>query len=262
MRMKIMGILNVTPDSFSDGGKYNDIDRALFHAEEMQREGAFIIDVGAESTRPGHTPVSAEEETQRLIPVLEALHQRIDIPLSADTWKAEVAKEALAAGASMINDIKGLKADQGEMAALIASADADYVLTHYRASPDYHRFPEDMLSDLRDSLSIAGSAGIKRERIILDPGIGFGKTVAQNLYLLGNLSLLSSFGLPMLLGASRKSVIGETLKEPVDRRLEGTLAATAAAVYAGFAYVRVHDVAENARFIRMLEEILAAKAGR
>ena len=256
MRTKIMGILNLTPDSFSDGGKYNELDKALFHAEEMQQEGAFILDVGAESTRPGAQPVSEEEEMCRLIPVLEALHKRLELPLSADTFKASVAKEALLAGAAMINDIKGLKGDQGQMAELIARSGASYVLTHYRPEPDYDRFPEELFSDLEASLGFADRAGIKREQIILDPGIGFGKTTQQNLFLLGNLSLFSSFGLPMLLGASKKSVIGQTLGVPVELRHEGTLATTAMAVWAGFSYVRVHDVGENARFIRMLEEML------
>ncbi len=258
---KLMGILNCTPDSFSDGGSFLAVDAALKRAEEMVREGADIIDVGGESTRPGSSFVSAEEEMERILPVIEGIRRNLEVPVSVDTYKAEVAKEALRAGAHIINDIHGLRFDHGEMAKTVAEGDALCVLMHFRASSGYTDLKKEVLQDLRESIHIAKAAGIKEENIILDPGIGFGKTPEENLELLGELSLLKQMGYPCLLGASRKSVIGFALDLPVGERLEGTLATTALAVLAGYEYVRVHDVKENARFIKMLETVLWTRSG-
>lgn len=247
----VMGILNVTPDSFSDGGLWTERDAALRQAGRMAEEGAAIIDIGGESTRPGHTPVSAEEEAARVLPVIEAVKRETGLPVSIDTYKAEVARAALEAGADMVNDIWGLRRDGGEMAALIAGTGAACCLMHNRARAEYADFMADMLSDLRETLAIADRAGIARSSIVLDPGIGFGKTYEQNLIAMNRLDELLAFGCPMLLAASRKSVIGLTLDLPADERMEGTIATTVAGVLRGAAFVRVHDVKENLRAARM-----------
>lgn len=247
----VMGILNVTPDSFSDGGLWTERDAALRQAGRMAEEGAAIIDIGGESTRPGHTPVSAEEEAARVLPVIEAVKRETGLPVSIDTYKAEVARAALEAGADMVNDIWGLRRDGGEMAALIAGTGAACCLMHNRARAEYADFMADMLSDLRETLAIADRAGIARSSIVLDPGIGFGKTYEQNLIAMNRLDELLAFGCPVLLAASRKSVIGLTLDLPADQRLEGTIATTVAGVLRGAAFVRVHDVKENLRAARM-----------
>lgn len=254
----IMGILNVTPDSFSDGGSWKELDRALFHAEEMVRQGADLIDVGGESTRPGHIPVSAEEEIGRTAPVLEALKRRLDIPLSIDTYKAQVAEAALQAGADLINDIWGLKADPA-MAGLIAKAGAPCCLMHNRKEAVYRDYLPEVLEDLKETLELADRAGIDRKRILLDPGIGFGKTLSHNLILMNRLECLHELGCPLLLGTSRKSMIGLTLDLPVDQREEGTLVTTVMAVEKGCMFVRVHNVEANVRAVRMAEAILEAK---
>ena len=247
----VMGILNVTPDSFSDGGLWTERDAALRQAGRMAAEGAAIIDIGGESTRPGHTPVSAEEEAARVLPVIEAVKRETGLPVSIDTYKAEVARAALEAGADMVNDIWGLRRDGGEMAALIAGTGAACCLMHNRERAEYADFMADMLSDLRETLAIADRAGIARSSIVLDPGIGFGKTYEQNLIAMNRLDELLAFGCPVLLAASRKSVIGLTLDLPADQRLEGTIATTVAGVLRGAAFVRVHDVKENLRAARM-----------
>lgn len=247
----VMGILNVTPDSFSDGGLWTERDAALRQAGRMAAEGAAIIDIGGESTRPGHTPVSAEEEAARVLPVIEAVKRETGLPVSIDTYKAEVARAALEAGADMVNDIWGLRRDGGEMAALIAGTGAACCLMHNRARAEYADFMADMLSDLRETLAIADRAGIARSSIVLDPGIGFGKTYEQNLIAMNRLDELLAFGCPVLLAASRKSVIGLTLDLPADERMEGTIATTVAGVLRGAAFVRVHDVKENLRAARM-----------
>lgn len=250
----VMGILNVTPDSFSDGGKFQRLDLALFRAEEMIAEGADLIDVGGESTRPGCTEVSAAEEIERVIPVVENIKSRFDIPISLDTYKPDVAKAGIAAGADLINDIWGLKKD-GEMAGVIAAAGIPCCLMHNRVEISYQSFITDVIDDLRESLSIAERAGIERDQIILDPGIGFGKTYEQNLRMIAELDRLHALGCPLLLGCSRKSVIGHTLDLPVEERLEGTLATTVVGVLKGCGFVRVHDVKENVRAVRMAEAI-------
>ncbi len=254
-RTYIMGILNVTPDSFSDGGRYRKLDAALSQAEEMLREGADVIDVGGESTRPGYTRIPDAEEAGRVVPVIEALKERFDAPISVDTYKGSVAREALAAGAVMINDIWGFQADR-EMAGIAAASGAACCLMHNRADTAYSDFIGDVKSGLRESVRLAQEAGVAPEKILLDPGIGFAKDTPQNLELLRRLREFGELGFPILLGASRKSVIGNTLGLPVGQRVEGTLVTTVMAVEAGCAFVRVHDVKENFRAIQMAEAIL------
>ena len=241
----IMGILNVTPDSFSDGGRWIRPGAALRQAERMAEEGAAIIDIGGESTRPGFTPVEAEEEAARVLPVIEAVKRETGLPVSVDTYKAETARLALEAGADLINDVWGLKYDSGEMARVIARSGAACCLMHNRREAAYTDFMPELIADLRGTLDIAEAAGIARERVILDPGVGFGKSYEQNLTVLHRLFELKALGCPVLLGASRKSVVGLTLGLPADERLEGTLATTAAGVLGGAAFIRVHDVREN-----------------
>lgn len=253
----VMGILNVTPDSFSDGGKWNDRDRALRHVEEMLAEGADIIDVGGESTRPGYTLLPEEEEIARVVPVIEAVKKAFDVPVSLDTYKSKVASAGIAAGADLINDIWGLKYDE-DMAKVIARSGLPCCLMHNRKSTDYRSFIDDVTRELGESLQLAEKAGIAGERIILDPGIGFGKTREQNLEILHHLDALRKLGYPLLLGCSRKSVIGLTLDLPVEQRLEGTLVTTVIGVMNGCMFVRVHDVKENVRAVKMTEAILNA----
>lgn len=247
----VMGILNVTPDSFSDGGRWLERDAALRQAAKMAAEGAAIIDIGGESTRPGHSPVGAEEEAARVLPVIAAVKRETGLPVSVDTYRHETARLALEAGADMINDIWGLRYDGGEMARLIAQSGAACCLMHNRKSAEYRDFMPELLEDLRGTLDLAAAAGIARERIILDPGIGFAKSCEQNLTAMHRLDELAALGCPVLLAASRKSVIGLSLGLPVQERLEGTLATTAIGVLQGAAFVRVHDVKENLRAARM-----------
>ena len=251
----VMGILNVTPDSFSDGGKYNQIDSALSHVEEMIRDGADIIDVGGESTRPGYVQISEEEEIERVMPVIEQIKSHFDVPVSLDTYKAVVAEAGIMAGADLINDIWGLKGDE-RMAEVIAKANVPCCLMHNRKEAVYHNYMQDVLADLEESLKMAKQAGIVREKILLDPGIGFAKTYEQNLLLLQQLEVLNSFGYPVLLGTSRKSVIGLTLNVPASERVSGTLATTVMGVMKGCSFVRVHDIRENVEAIKMTEAIL------
>jgi len=257
----VMGILNVTPDSFSDGGSWDTPDAALKHAEQMILEGADIIDVGGESTRPGYVQISDEEEMERTVPVIERIREHFDIPISIDTYKGSVARAALEAGAGLVNDIWGLKYD-ASLAGIIAKAGAACCLMHNRSQVQehpYRNFMEDLISDLRETVSIAQKAGIAEDRIILDPGIGFAKTYENNLEAIRCLEQLKVLGYPVLLGASRKSVIGLALDLPAGERLEGTLAATVFAVMKQCAFVRVHDVKENVRAVRMAEAVLYGK---
>lgn len=254
----IMGILNVTPDSFSDGGKYKNRDAALFHAQEMIQDGADIIDLGGESTRPGHIRISDEEEIERTAPIMEALKERFDVPVSIDTYKSKVAKANIQAGADLINDIWGLKYDP-KMAKVIADAKLPCCLMHNRQQADYGMFLKEMKEDLKESIQIARDAGIKKKRIILDPGVGFAKSYEQNLEAIRCLSVLEKMGYPVLLGTSRKSVIGLTLDLPCEERVEGTLVTTVFGVMQGAAFVRVHDVLQNKRAITMAEAILGRK---
>ncbi len=252
----IMGILNVTPDSFSDGGSYTGLDAALFRAEEMCRQGADVIDVGGESTRPGHTPISDGEEIGRTAPVIRAIKEWLDVPVSVDTYKSAVAEAALQAGADLINDIWGFRRDE-KLPALTARYGAACCLMHNKSEAAYRDLMGEVAQFLAESAAIARRAGIGEDQILLDPGIGFGKTYEMNLRCLHHLEDLGALGYPVLLGASRKSVIGLALDLPAAERLEGTLATTVLAVLKGCAFVRVHDVEENRRAIAMTEAILA-----
>lgn len=254
----IMGILNVTPDSFSDGGKYNRMDEALFHVEEMIKDGAAIIDVGGESTRPGYTRISDEEEIQRVTPIIREIKNRFDIPVSIDTYKSKVAKAAVEAGADLINDIWGLKADP-DMAGVIAESGVVCCLMHNRGNTDYRDFVEDMLKDLQESVDLAMQAGISEDKIILDPGVGFAKSYEQNLLAIQQVGRLKELGYPVLLGTSRKSVIGLTLDTEKNERVEGTLVTSVFGVQQGCAFLRVHDVKENLRAVNMTRAIMQGK---
>lgn len=254
----IMGILNVTPDSFSDGGRWNDLDRAKAHVAEMIAEGADIIDIGGESTRPGHEQITVEEEIERVVPYIKMVKENFDIPVSIDSYKGEVVEAALAAGADMVNDIWGLKYDK-RVAELIARYKVPCCLMHNREEAVYEDFMEEMLFDLYKSLAIASEAGIDPGQIILDPGIGFGKTYEHNLIAIRNLDKLCDMGYPVLLATSRKSVIGTALDLPADQRVEGTVVTTVMGVEKGACMVRVHDVKENYRAIKMTKAILGAE---
>ncbi|MBE3556214.1 MAG: dihydropteroate synthase [Firmicutes bacterium] len=253
----VMGILNVTPDSFSDGGNFVDVDAAVTRALEMDAEGAAIIDIGGESTRPGYQPVSAEEELRRVLPVLEALQGRVQAALSIDTSKAEVAREALRRGAVIVNDQWGLKRDP-KMARLIGGHGAGVVLMHNRTDRHYRDFWPNLLADLEASLFLARQAGIDETQIVLDPGIGFAKSLQQNLAVAARVDRVAALGYPVLVGPSRKSFIGRTLDLPVQEREEGTAAAVACAVLYGARIVRVHDVKAMVRVARMAEALREA----
>mgnify|MGYP005756215753 FL=1 len=257
----IMGILNVTPDSFSDGGRYSRLDAALSHAEKMIKEGADIIDVGGESTRPGHVQITDEEETERVVPIIEALKKEFDIPVSVDTYKSRVARAALTAGADLVNDIWGLKYDP-DMAAVIAESGAACCLMHNRESVDYVRFIPEFLDDMRECVRLADESGIARDRILLDPGVGFGKTYEMNLEIISRLDIMHELKLPILLGTSRKSVIGLTLDLPAQEREEGTLVTTVFGVQKGCAFVRVHDVEKNKRAVKMTRALMQYESAR
>lgn len=253
----VMGILNVTPDSFSDGGSYNNIDLALKHTEKMIEEGADIIDVGGESTRPGHVQISDVQEIERVVPVIEAIKKRFDIPLSVDTYKSTVAKASIEVGTDLINDIWGLKYDDN-MAKVIADAKAACCIMHNRDinKNPYSDFFRDVISDINESINIALNSGIAKDKIIIDPGVGFAKNYENNLEIMNKLSLFWELKYPVLLGTSRKSVIGNTLNLPVEERLEGTIATTVFAVMNRCSFVRVHDIKENKRAIQMAEAIV------
>lgn len=265
----VMGILNCTPDSFSDGGSYADTDAVLRRVEQMINEGADIIDIGGESTRPGHVPISCEEEIARVAPLIGRVRREFDPVISVDTYKSSVAEAAITEGADLLNDIWGFRFEaahtdfgrklspQSQMAALAAKYDKPCCLMHNRVSADYPEgFMQGVLADLTESLRLAQKAGVSKERIILDPGIGFGKTYEQNLAVMKKVGQIKTLGCPVLFASSRKSVIGLTLDLPVYERLEGTLATTVYAVMQGCAFVRVHDVKENKRAIAMTEAII------
>lgn len=250
----IMGILNITPDSFSDGGKWNNVSAALKHTEDMINAGAEIIDIGGESTRPGYKAISDDEEIARILPVIKAIKKEFDIPVSVDTYKSAVAYAALDSGADMLNDIWGFKHDLH-----CADAAKDYrvpvCLMHNRCNTEYSDFMRDVISDLKESISIAKSAGISDDKIILDPGVGFAKTLEQNLVITNSIDKLIDMGYPVLLGTSRKSMIGLTLDLPRDERVEGTVATSVIACMKGAMFVRVHDVKENFRAVKMAQAI-------
>lgn len=257
----VCGILNVTPDSFSDGGKYNTLDAALYHTEEMIRSGAALIDLGGESTRPGYTMISDEEEIGRVVPVLQAIKERFDIPVSLDTYKAAVAQAGIEAGADLLNDIWGLHFDEKDdiketMAQVIARSKLPCCLMHNRREPDYQDFLKDYIQDNAAILDKAKRYGIPKDRIILDPGVGFGKTYEQNLTVINTLDQLCGLGCPVLLGTSRKSVVGLTLDLPKDERMEGTVATNVIGLMKGAAIFRVHDVKENYRALKMAAAVM------
>lgn len=254
-RTYVMGILNVTPDSFSDGGTHNTIDTALKHTEKMINEGADIIDVGGESTRPGYTMISDDEEISRVAPVIEKLKANFDIPISIDTYKSAVAEAAAQAGADLINDIWGFKYDE-KIAEVTAKHNLACCLMHNRKEANYNNYMEDVINDLKESINIAQKYGVDKNKIVLDPGVGFAKSYEQNLEIINKLEALDVLGYPVLLGTSRKSVIALTLNLPVNERVEGTIATSVIAVMKNSLFVRVHDVKENKRTILMTEKIL------
>jgi dihydropteroate synthase len=266
-RTLVMGVLNVTPDSFSDGGKFFRLDRAVEAALAMQRAGADLLDIGAESTRPGSTGIAASEEIARLLPILRALRGRLKIPISVDTQKATVAEIALGAGAQILNDISGLKNDP-RLADVAAKFRAPLILMHRRGTPRTMQkgpFAKDALKDvtrgLRESIAMARRAGVAKSQIILDPGIGFGKSFAQNYELLAKLPQLAQLGYPLLVGTSRKGFLGATLARngkpaPPEERIWGTAATVAASILKGAHIVRVHDVAEMVQVARVTDCLL------
>ena len=249
----IMGILNVTDDSFSDGGKYNGIDAAVYRAEQMIKDGADVIDVGGESTRPGYTMISGDEEIARIVPVIEKIKNNFDIPVSVDTYKSAVCRAAAKAGADMINDIWGFKYDE-TMAQTAAEFHMSACLMHNRKEAVYADFVSEVIADLEESVNIAKDAGITE--IMTDPGVGFAKTYEQNIEIMRHIDKLHKIGCPVLLGASKKSVIGITLGTDVDERVEGTIATSVWAAINNCLFVRVHDVKENKRAITMAERIM------
>ncbi|MDW7673177.1 MAG: dihydropteroate synthase [Bacillota bacterium] len=251
----LMGILNVTPDSFSDGGKFDNIKKAVEHAWQMVKDGADIIDIGAESTRPTAAPVSLEEELKRILPIIGALAKEIPVPISVDTYKAEVARQCLAAGAHIINDVWGAK-QEPEIAAVVAEYQVPFIIMHNQQGTEYKDLMGDICSSLRESINISLTAGVKEDNIIIDPGIGFGKNYEQNLEVMHRLDELKSLGKPILLGTSRKSIIGNTLNLPVNERVEGTAATVTYGIAKGSDIVRVHDIKEMARVIKMTDAMV------
>ena len=250
-----MGIINVTPDSFSGDGLGTDLPAILEQAHRFEAEGADLLDLGAESTRPGHEPVSAKQELKRLIPALEAIAPKVNLPISVDTHKSPVALRALQAGAGIINDIWGLKADP-LLAQVAADTGAPLVLMHNQKTRTYRDLLPDIFASLRGSVELARQAGVSKQNIILDPGIGFGKTPDHNLEVLRRLSEFRDLGYPLLVGTSRKSTIGLVLDLPVEQRLEGTAATVALAIAGGADIVRVHDVKEMVRVSRMTDAVV------
>ena len=254
-RTYVMGVINLAPDSFSGDGLAGDVTAAVEQARRMEADGADMLDVGAESTRPGSAPISASAEADRLLPALEAICRAVQIPVSVDTYKAAVARRAIAAGASLVNDVWGLLAD-GAMARVIADAGVPAILMHNRREAAYDDLVPDVMAGLRRIAAIARAAGIADRNVILDPGIGFGKTADHNLELLRRLPELRELGCPLLLGVSRKSTIGRVLGLPADDRVEGTAAAVAMSIAGGADIVRVHDVKQMVRVARMTDAIV------
>lgn len=258
----IMGIINVTPDSFFDGGRYFNLQKAVDHAFRLIDEGADILDIGGESTRPGAEPVSIDEELRRVIPVIEAISKRISIPISIDTYKAPVAEEAIKAGATIINDISGLRFDS-EMSAIASKYKVPVIVMHIKGTPKdmqknpyYEALIPEIIEYLRNSVVIAKQAGVDENMIIIDPGIGFGKLPEHNLEIIKNLREFSNLGKPLLIGVSRKSFIGKVLNESLpEKRLEGTASAVAISVINGANIVRVHDVGFMAKVVKMADAI-------
>jgi dihydropteroate synthase len=270
-RTYIMGILNVTPDSFSGDGLAGDLEAAVAQGLRLVAEGADILDVGGESTRPGAAPVPAEEELCRILPVIERLAQAVDVPISIDTYKAEVVRQAISAGASLVNDVWALRADP-DLATVVAAAGVPVILMHNHSQPqwvtrtagsdghqrgvEYGDLMADICRELRESMDVARQAGIAEEKVIVDPGLGFGKSKEQNLEVMDRLGELKSLGRPILVGPSRKSTIGLVLNLPPEQRVEGTAAAVAVCIARGADIVRVHDVREIVRVARMTDAIV------
>ncbi|MGL5379929.1 dihydropteroate synthase [Clostridium sp.] len=257
-RTYVMGILNITPDSFSDGGKFNEVELAVKRAKELVKDGADIIDIGGESTRPGAEYVSEEEEIKRVVPIIEAIKKEVDVLISIDTYKSKTAEAAIKAGADIINDVWGFKKDN-KMAEVASKYNVPCILMHNREEKEYKSLMKDVIFDLIKSISIALDAGVKRENIILDPGIGFAKTYEENLEVMNNLEKIVDIGYPVLLGTSRKSMIGIALNLPVNERVEGTISTTVVGILKGCKIIRVHDVLENKRACIMTDAIIRGK---
>lgn len=257
-RTLIMGILNVTPDSFSDGGSYTTVEQAVRRAREMVKEGADIIDIGGESTRPGAQSVSEADELQRVIPVVEALARTVNVPLSVDTYKAEVAERSLAAGAHIMNDIWGLKKDP-RMAEVAARRKCPLIIMHNREQTEYSDFVSDVMADLRESIALAHQSGVDDNQIILDPGFGFAKDYKQNLHLMTELSRIHALGYPVLLGTSRKGMIKKTLDQDALHVVEGTAATVVMGIAQGCKIMRVHDVKEMRKVADMTDAMMHAR---
>ncbi len=261
-RTYVMGVINLTPDSFSGDGLDGSVQAAVEQALRFEREGADFLDMGAESTRPGHTPVTESEEMRRLLPSLEAVAAKVSIPISVDTWKSAVARAALESGASIVNDIWGLRADREglradrELAAVVVEHGAGLILMHNQHGHQYDDLLKDVAGGLERSIDAALRAGVPRDNLVIDPGIGFGKTAEHNLELLRNLPCLKALGLPLLVGTSRKSTIGRLLDLPAEERVEGTAATVALAIAGGADIVRVHDVREMVRVCRVSDAIV------
>lgn len=251
----VMGILNVTPDSFSDGGKYTNLDKAIKRAIDMVENGADIIDVGGESTRPGYQPVDPFDEISRVVPVIEKLTKEINVPISVDTSKAIVAEKAIMAGACIINDIWGMQKDEN-MAEVVSKTGAGVIIMHNSDSTEYTDLMGDIIGFLKKSIKMAENAGVRRESIAVDPGIGFGKTLEHNLEVMRRLKELDSLNTPVLIGTSRKSLIGNILELPVNERLEGTAATVTLGIANGADIIRVHDVKEMVRVARMTDAMV------
>ncbi len=260
-RPYIMGILNVTPDSFSDGGQFyregdiSDVDKALRHVRDMIDAGADIIDVGGESTRPGHTQISVAEEIERTCFIIEAIKEHFNVPVSLDTYKSKVAQAGILAGADMINDIWGLKYDE-DMAAVIAKSGVACCLMHNKDNTNYYDLMDDIKDELYESVNLALAAGIAKDKMILDPGIGFGKTYEQNVKVMKHIEELKTLGYPILLGTSRKSMIGNLLDLPVEERDEGTIATSVYGYMKGCTFFRVHNVKANFRALKTVYGIM------
>jgi dihydropteroate synthase len=251
----VMGILNVTPDSFSDGGSYTDVEAAVQQARKLVDEGAHVLDIGGESTRPGFEPVAADEEIARIVPAIKAVKEAVDVPISIDTYKAETAEAAIKAGATIINDIWGAKYDP-DVAKVAARYDVPIILMHNREQARYKDLLTDMIADLEECIQIALDAGVNKENIWLDPGIGFAKNLEENMTAMRQLDKLSARGYPVLLGTSRKRFIGTILDLPADERDEGTAATVAYGITKGVHMVRVHEVKRTARIAKMMDALV------
>jgi len=255
-RTFIVGILNVTPDSFSDGGRYTTVESAAAKAAQMVADGADMVEIGGESSRPGHVKIGAEQEMERVLPVLQALRKEIDVPIAVDTYKASVAEAALQHGAAVINDVHRFRLDPG-LAAVCAKFNAVCCVMHNRGDTNYGDFLRDVAEDLKDSTDMLIRTGVDPGRIIVDPGVGFAKSAEQNLEVLRNVNMFAKvLPFPVMIGTSRKSFMGKVLGLELDRRLEATIATTVLAVQQGCAFVRVHDVPENKRAAMMADVLV------